>query len=329
MTPQASLRGMAAARARWGSIAAGWQARFAAVALLAVLAAVLCACGGQPGASGSPAPGGSVVLSVNGEPVTPADIDAVRAEARLAGEDDAEKRARNEAVRRVLLRAEARRLGVKVDESAVAARISRLEEHAGGSQIFNATLERAAMSRQQLAAAVSHALLADSLGAAKFAVSRATEAEVRAFYRRNRDVLFTTAAAVRIGKVTLPTRSLAERVARRLRRGEAFADVARRFSMDPAAKESGGMLGWISVHTLPIEVRQALAEVPRGGVSDPVRSSGKWQVFGVFARRAARVKAFAAVAKEIEKELTRRRRAAALTRWARRAAAAATVVTAQ
>ncbi len=95
----------------------------------------------------------------------------------------------------------------------------------------------------------------------------------------------------------MPGELIAEKVARRLAAGAPFGPTARRFSMDPETRFEGGLLGWVAVITVPPEVRAALAGLRAGDVTEPVRSSGRWQLFKLFARRPAVVTPFAEAAR--------------------------------
>lgn len=286
----------------------------AAVVVLSV--AGLSACG-ESDMSPSPkaATSGAVVARVDGKEVTQAQVDAVRAEARLARRSDGADAARDEAVRRLLVRLEAERLGIRIGDDAVRQRVSDLEEKAGGAEALDAVLQQASMTRDQLGEAVGYSLLAEAVADAKNANMEASPGQVRAFYDRHRGDLYTTAASYRLGKITVPGEKLAEKLVRRLRHGASFRDVARRYSMDPQTRYQGGDLGWVSAFTVPREVLAAIELVAPGGVADPVWSSGKWQVFKVLARRPAHAVPFAEARDPIARELTRRRRAKALDRW--------------
>jgi len=266
-----------------------------------------------------------VVARVDGVEVTRADVDAILAEARLEGRRLDRSQAREQAVRRVLVRRAAARAGVTVDDAAVQAGLSALSERSGGEAALTSALDAAGLSRDQLKAAVAAGLLEGGLADATFPGLRVGDAAARSFYRRNADALFGTAAQVRLGKITVPGELIADKVAARLAAGAPFGPTAQRFSMDPETRAQGGLLGWVSVVTLPPEVRAALAGLQAGGVTDPVHSSGRWQLFKLYARRPASVTPFADVAGTIRHELTRRRRAAALDDWLARARERATV----
>jgi parvulin-like peptidyl-prolyl isomerase len=297
-----------------------------AVAVLSV--AWLTACGEPASSAGSQTPAdGDVVVRVDGEGVTRDQIEAVRAEARLSGRGDGADAARDEAVRRVLVRREAARLGIRIADDAVRQRVADLEENAGGAQALEAALERASMTREGLGQAVRYSLLVEAVADAKNADVEASRAAVRAFYDRHRDDLYTTSASFRLGQITVPGEKLADELVRRLRRGASFPELARRYSMDPETRYQDGDIGWVSAFTVPREVLAAVESVAKGGVADPVWSSGKWQVFKVFGRRPARVVPFAEARDPIARELTRRRRAKALDRWLDQEVGRADVVT--
>jgi peptidyl-prolyl cis-trans isomerase C len=307
--------------------------RMSGVALLACLAAVAIivpsGCGSTVGANASatasPGRGDAVVARVDGVGVTRADVGVILAEASLEGRSLDGSQARELAVRRVLVGRAAARAGVTVDEAAVQARLTALSERSGGEAALTSALGTAGLSRDQLRAAVAARLLEGAVADAMFPRLRAGDAAARSFYRRKKDVLFTTVAQLRLGKITMPGELIAKKVAARLAAGAPFGPTAQRFSMDPETRAQGGLLGWVSVLTVPPEVQAAVAGLTAGDVSEPVRSAGRWQLFKLYARRPAEVTPFADVAGPIRRELTRRGRAAALDDWYARARKRATV----
>ena len=293
---------------------------------MGVAALSLMACGGGASQrSASPSPGPSVLALVDGIPLMQADVDALRAEARLAGTKDDEATARDQAIERLLVRRQAARLGVTVADSDLAARLAAIREAAGGEEALANALKAAGMTAGQLSQATRASLLQSALQDVMFADLKPGDGAVRAFYRKNRAALFTRPAEVRLRQITMPSKALALRVAGEIAGGTPFAAAARRYSMDPATRYEGGMVGWVSAPSLPEEVRKALAGVPRGGVSAPVWSFARWHLYKILDRRAAVIAPFTQVSSQITAELTRRVRAAALDEWAGRARKKATI----
>lgn len=248
-----------------------------------------------------------------------ADVEAIRAEARLAATSIDPATAREQAIERLLVRRQAERLGVTVAERDLEARLAAIREKAGGEEALAKALEGAAMTDSQLSAATRYSLLRSALQDVMYADLKPGDGAVRAFYRENRAALFTRPAEVRLRQITVPSKTLALRVAGEVGRGTPFAAAARRYSMDPATRYEGGMVGWVSAPSLPAEVHKAIARVPPGGLSSPVWSFARWHLYKVLDRRVAVIAPFARVSPQIRAELTRRARAAALDAWARRA----------
>ena len=291
-----------------------------AVAVL-VLAVVLTTAGCSdptPGASASAhaSPSSSaVVATVNGSPVRAADVELVRAERRLLGQDDGFASALKEAVERNLMHREAERLGLKPASASVDSRLAEIQSRYGGAGALDSALSGAGSSREQLRRSVTDGVLREALRDAKFAQVNATPDEVAGYYRRNRKRLFTTRAALHLGAIEVRTRMVAENAIERLRQGNPFAEVARQFSIDPQSRDAGGDLGWVLASSLPPGAQQSVATAGTGVIRRPVQGQGVWYVFDVIARRPAHVAAFADVRGRIRTQLTDVARSKALQDW--------------
>jgi parvulin-like peptidyl-prolyl isomerase len=302
-----------------------WLLLGAALSLLAALP-LATGCGhATPGAPTSPGPSsgspsavasaGAVVATVNGSPVRAGDVDVVRAERRLLGQDDAAASALREAIERNLMYREAERLHLAPRASSVASRLAEVESGYGGADALDNALQSAGSSRGQLQRSVADGVLREALRNAKFPELAATPTEVRAYYHRNRERLFTRPASVHLGAIEVRTRMVAENAIRRLRQGRPFAEVARQLSIDPESKASGGDIGWVLTSSLPPGARGVVAGAGTGVIEKPLRGNGAWYVFDVIARRAERVASFADVRDRISTELTDVARSKALQTW--------------
>jgi parvulin-like peptidyl-prolyl isomerase len=289
-----------------------WGLGVVLVAALAVaLAAGLAACGGSDGGGDGPA----ALAQVNGVPVTQGQVDDVRAEGRLAGDEKDAAAALEEAILREVLRQEAERLGVAVDEAAIDARVADVAERLGGDEALAQALETAAMSPEQLRRGAEHGLLREAVRERRFDDLTVTDAAVRSFYREHRDDLFTEPAAVRLSSILVRVEDVADEVLAKLAEGAAFAELARIYSRDAESKDDGGMLGWITEASLPAPLAAAARELQRGEISDPVGGPGGWYVLKLHDRRAATTRPFAAVEDGLRAELDLRKQVRALDAW--------------
>jgi peptidyl-prolyl cis-trans isomerase SurA len=68
-------------------------------------------------------------------------------------------------------------------------------------------------------------------------------------------------------------------ILKRLKAGESFSSIATAYSDDPAAKFSGGDLGYITVFTLPYEIENLVYSLGKGKYSEPLRSGAGYHIF--------------------------------------------------
>ena len=290
----------------------GRQGLLVVLIVVGLAAAGPSACGGAgEGEGDEPA----VLARVNGVAVTQEQVDDVRAEGRLAGDEKDAEAALEEAVGRELVRQEAERLGVAVEEAAIEARLADVAERLGGDEALAQALEAAAMSPEQLRRGAEQGLLREAFRERRFGDLTVTDSAVRSFYRAHRDDLFTEPAALRLSSILLRVEGHADRVLEKLAEGEAFAELARMYSRDAASKDDGGMLGWVTEETLPAPLADAARDLERGEVSAPVAGPGGWYLLKLHDRREAEARPFAAVAEDLRAELDLRKQVRALEAW--------------
>lgn len=256
-----------------------------------------------------------VLARVNGEPVTQTEVDDVRAESRLAGDAKDAEAALEEAIGRELVRQEAARLGLTVDEAAVDERVADATERAGGEEALAKALEQADMSAAQLRRGAEYGLLRGRVRDERYGDVTVSDAKVRAFYRRYVDELFTEPAAADLSSILVRTERLAEDLVKKLRAGARFEQLAKTYSRDAVTRDAGGRLGWTTLESLPEALRGAVDKMDEGEVAGPVRGPGGWFVLKLHARRDAEVTALAEVEDELRAELVLRDQVRALDRW--------------
>lgn len=81
------------------------------------------------------------------------------------------------------------------------------------------------------------------------------------------------------------TRSLAVDLRNRLREGQPFEDLARRYSDDPGSGSQGGNLDWTQEGQMVPEFEQVMVNTPVGEISEPFESRFGWHVLWVRDRR--------------------------------------------
>ncbi len=102
-------------------------------------------------------------------------------------------------------------------------------------------------------------------------------------------------------------RAQIEALERRVRAGEDFAALARRYSEDPDSAKRGGDLGEIRRGLLPPALEAAVYALEPGEVSRPVRTAYGFHLVKLTDYTPAHRKPFAAVRRELEERLRRRK----------------------
>ncbi len=171
----------------------------------------------------------------------------------------------NKLIDRKLLLREARKRGLKADESYVTSQLAVYEKRYGDTERWQTEGE------QMLARLHTHfeeESLLEQINNLLLVTGSPGDADLVPFYEANIDK-FTEPEQVRISVILLQvaawadaaaweaTKTQAETIADRIRGGESFAELARMFSTDPSAA-NGGDMGYLHAGTLSGPVQAAL-----------------------------------------------------------------------
>ncbi len=139
--------------------------------------------------------------------------------------------------------------------------------------------------------------------------TRVDDATLRAYYNSHIDeykvqnrahvehILFKT-----IGKTDAEVaeiRAKAQDVQNKAKKGANFEDLAKKFSEDDATKPKGGDLGWIIEGQTVPEFQQAAFSLPKGSISDLVKTQYGFHIIKVIDRETAHTKSFEEVRESI------------------------------
>jgi peptidyl-prolyl cis-trans isomerase D len=132
--------------------------------------------------------------------------------------------------------------------------------------------------------------------------TRVDDAALRAYYNSHIDeykvqnrahvehILFKT-----IGKTDAEVaeiRAKAQDVLNKAKKGASFEDLAKKFSEDDATKPKGGDLGWIVEGQTVPEFQQTAFSLPKGSISDLVKTQYGFHIIKVIDRETAHTKSF-------------------------------------
>jgi peptidyl-prolyl cis-trans isomerase D len=143
-----------------------------------------------------------------------------------------------------------------------------------------------------------------------------TRDQLQAYYNQHRDqyrtpeqakvshILIKTPLAGANGKVdekgVTEAQHRAEDLLKQLKAGAKFEDLAKKYSEDPGSAKEGGSLGWIGKGRTVPEFEKAAFSLPKGQISDLVKSSYGFHIIRVDDRQDAHMKTLDEVKGEIE-----------------------------
>jgi peptidyl-prolyl cis-trans isomerase D len=119
-----------------------------------------------------------------------------------------------------------------------------------------------------------------------------SDKEIEEYYQANRDTKFHTPKQARVRDIMLrlppgadakqkeALQSRADRIAGEVRAGKDFAQLAKRESEDPSAKQ-GGDLGWITQGQMPANLDKAIFSLAKGESSSPIETPSGWHIVKV------------------------------------------------
>ncbi|MGA9641236.1 MAG: peptidylprolyl isomerase [Terriglobales bacterium] len=104
-------------------------------------------------------------------------------------------------------------------------------------------------------------------------------------------------------KAVADARAKADDVLKQLKAGGDFAKLAEKYSEDPGTAKKGGELDWIGRGRTVPEFEKAAFSLPKGQISDLVKSSYGYHIIQVLDKQEAHVKSFAEVKSEISEKV--------------------------
>ncbi|UOF91817.1 peptidylprolyl isomerase [Fodinisporobacter ferrooxydans] len=110
--------------------------------------------------------------------------------------------------------------------------------------------------------------------------AKISDADLKKYYEEHK-ADFTT---VTVEQILLKTEAEAKQVEAQLKAGANFADLAKKVSIDPSAKQNGGQFKDVSPSQFVDSFKNACLTLPIGQISDPVHSQYGYHIIKVDAR---------------------------------------------
>ncbi len=133
--------------------------------------------------------------------------------------------------------------------------------------------------------------------------SQITDEDIRNYYEKNKED-FSNITQIRASHILVKTEEEAKRILERLKKGEDFAEMAKKYSIDTGSAKNGGDLGYFSPGQMVPEFERAAARLKTGEVSEPVKTQFGYHIIKVTDKKLGKPIEFEKVKNLIYQRLT-------------------------
>lgn len=252
----------------------------------------------------------SSVVEVNGRGLT-AKVFAERLGRHLKGFDALAakdvanvNRAKEEIIRNFIIQSLAedfaKEVGIKIDDSEVEAEINQIRSSYPDDLAFRKALAQEDKSLGDWKTEVRSSLLSKKLfDKLNEKTQKPTEAEIKKYYEENKS-RYQRKERIFLRQIVLDDLTKAELVHAEVVKKKDFAELAKKYSVSPEAKQ-GGVVGWIERGT--VDVFEKAFHLPVGGVSPVLESTYGFHIFKTERKAAAGVASVDEVRPQILQQL--------------------------
>jgi parvulin-like peptidyl-prolyl isomerase len=131
---------------------------------------------------------------------------------------------------------------------------------------------------------------------------KVSDQEVKDYYEKNKGK-FAPVTQIRASHILLKTEEEAKQIEEKLKKGEDFAQLAKKYSIDTATAKNGGDLGYFSKGQMVPEFESAAMSLKPGQISEPVKTKVGYQIIKVTDKKMGQPVDFDKVQKLISQNL--------------------------
>jgi foldase protein PrsA len=219
-------------------------------------------------------------------------------------------------VQRAQFEQQAGELDVEISDKQVNARLEQTKKQyfGGDEKRYQAQLKEQGLSEAQVRRDLRAQLLQEELFKKVTVGVKATDAEVKSYYEKNKDQ-YGQPESRDIRHILVPTKKQAQDLFTRLKAGESFARLAKQFSKDPGSKDQGGKLTVAKGQTVP-PFDQTAFLLPKGSLSRPVKTQYGWHLIEpLSAVKPAKTTPLKEVRESIRQQLLQTKKNERMTKW--------------
>lgn len=267
--------------------------------------------------SGCSAQNEEVVATVNGEEITQKQFDEYYNMLKKSYESEAGKldekkdktmlkniqdKAYDDLVMQVLIKQQAEKEGIKVQDKEVEKDLKSVKERMGETG-YKDFIERTGITEKELLRQLKVEKMYTELRNKVTSGVKVSDEEVKKYYEENKN-MFSEPGGIKIYHILVDTEDEAKQIIGRINAGEDFGKLARKYSKCPS-KEEGGDLGIVNENTnFVAPFKEAALKLKPGEVTrEPVKTEFGYHVIKAGERTEAKTRTFEEVKEDIRYRL--------------------------
>jgi peptidyl-prolyl cis-trans isomerase C len=133
--------------------------------------------------------------------------------------------------------------------------------------------------------------------------TKVSDQDVKDYYEKHKSEL-ASVSQIRASHILLKTEEEARKILERLKKGEDFAKIARKISIDPGSAKNGGDLGFFSAGQMVPEFEAAAVKLKPGEISKPVKTKFGYHIIKVTDKKLGKPVEFEKVKNYISQHLS-------------------------
>lgn len=117
---------------------------------------------------------------------------------------------------------------------------------------------------------------------------KVSDKEIKDYYEKHKED-FAPVTQVRLSHIVVKTEGEAQKALESLKKGEDFARLAKKISIDTVSAKKGGDLGYLSRGSIPPELRVVVAKLKIGEISEPIKTKSGYEIVKVIDKKVGQV----------------------------------------
>lgn len=183
---------------------------------------------------------------------------------------------------------EATKQKVTVSDKEIQAELDDLQNSYGGKEAFEAALEFNAMTVQSAKDNIKTYLTTIKLIEPTIDI---TEKELKTYFKENKDT-FSQEEQVQASHILVEDEDIAKEVAKKIKNGNDFAELASKYSTDTASASDGGNLDYFGKGVMDENFEKVAFSMKIDEISDPIKTDYGYHIIKVTAKKAGKEATF-------------------------------------